>query len=82
MSFQAAVAKANAAKGSNKKLTNDQLLQLYAHFKQSQEGSNATPQPGLFDLKARAKHNAWRTLGNMTKAQAETKYIQLVQQWC
>ena len=82
MSFQAAVAKADAAKGSNKKLSNEQLLQLYAHYKQSTIGANTTPKPGMFDLKGAAKWNAWSSLGSLSQANAQAKYIQLVQQWC
>lgn len=80
--FQAAVAKANASKSSNKKLSNDQLLQLYAHFKQASVGPNTTPKPAIFDLKGSAKWQSWSALGKMDKATAQAKYVQMVSQWC
>jgi diazepam-binding inhibitor (GABA receptor modulator, acyl-CoA-binding protein) len=80
--FQVAVSKSNAAKGSGKKLSNDQLLQLYAHFKQGSVGPNRTPKPGMFDLKGAAKWSSWSSLGAMSQEAAQAKYVQLVSQWC
>ena len=82
MSFQSAIAKADAAKKSNKKLSNEQKLQLYAHYKQGSSGPCNIPKPGMFDLLATAKYNAWKALGSMSQAAAQAKYIQLVNQFC
>lgn len=80
--FRVAEAKANTAKGSGKKLSNEQLLQLYAHYKVATVGANTTPKPGMFDLKGSAKWQAWSSLGAMTQATAQAKYIELVNKWC
>ena len=42
------------------------------------EGDNATPQPGMFDLKGKAKWNAWTGKKGLSKADAQKKYIDLV----
>ena len=42
-----------------KRPTNDQLLDLYAFYKQATEGDVAGSRPGLLDLKGRAKFDAW-----------------------
>ena len=39
--------------------SNDELLALYALFKQATVGDNETAKPGLLDMKGKAKWNAW-----------------------
>ena len=80
MSFQQAVDRANSFRGK-KELTNDQLLQLYAHFKQGSVGQNTTPKPGILDFKGKAKWEAWTALGHMPQMAAQSRYVQLVQQY-
>jgi len=80
MSFQQAIATANSNRGK-KNLSNDQLLQLYAHYKQGSCGSNTTPKPGMLDLKGQSKWNSWKALGGMTPAVAQGRYVQLVAQY-
>jgi diazepam-binding inhibitor (GABA receptor modulating acyl-CoA-binding protein) len=80
--FRAAEARANAAKSSGKKLSNDQLLQLYAYYKVATKGPNTTPKPGIFDVKGTAKWSAWQNVSATSRAQAEQQYIQMVNQWC
>jgi acyl-CoA-binding protein len=80
MSFQQAIATANSNRGK-KDLSNDQLLQLYAHFKQGSTGANNTPKPGMLDLKGQAKWNSWKALGGMSPATAQAKYVALVAQY-
>ena len=61
---------------------NDDLLELYALFKQGIVGDNTTPQPGMFDFTGGAKWKAWTAkkgfpfvnLG-MSKADAQAAYI-------
>jgi diazepam-binding inhibitor (GABA receptor modulating acyl-CoA-binding protein) len=79
-SFQDAVNFANSKRGKGN-LTNDQLLQLYAHFKVGSVGRNTTPKPGMLNFKDKAKWDAWTNLSNLPQAQAQAKYVQLVQQW-
>lgn len=38
---------------------NDELLELYALYKQGTVGDNTTPKPGMLDLKGKSKWNAW-----------------------
>jgi len=38
---------------------NDQLLKLYSLFKQATAGDASGKRPGMFDLKGRAKFDAW-----------------------
>ncbi|CAG8488766.1 13639_t:CDS:2 [Ambispora leptoticha] len=41
------------------KPTDEQLLELYGLYKQAIFGDNETPKPGMFDLKGKAKWEAW-----------------------
>ncbi|KAJ4385672.1 hypothetical protein N0V93_010101 [Gnomoniopsis smithogilvyi] len=65
------------------KPTNEQLLELYALFKIAKgEDIDASPKPGMFDLKGKAKRNAWQAKhdelnGDAEKAKAE--YVTLVE---
>ncbi|APE34184.1 acyl-CoA-binding protein [Nocardia mangyaensis] len=61
-----------------KKPSNEQLLKLYALFKQGSEGDNSTKKPGLTDLVGKAKWNAWNDLKGTPTADAQAKYIALV----
>ena len=45
------------------KPSNEELLELYAHFKQSVVGKNTTTRPGMFDLQGKAKWDAWTKIG-------------------
>jgi enoyl-CoA hydratase len=61
-----------------KEVDNTMKLQLYAYFKQSTDGSCTGERPGMFNLVDRAKYDAWKGLGSMTKDQAQQKYIDIV----
>lgn len=39
--------------------TDEELLILYALFKQATVGDNDQPKPGMFQLKEKAKHEFW-----------------------
>ncbi len=73
----------NVAVGKSKELTrrptNEELLDLYALFKQASEGDNAQDRPGGFDFKAIAKHDAWSAQKGKTRDQAVREYIGLVE---
>lgn len=64
--------------GLSERPSNEDLLSLYASFKQATEGDNETERPGGFDFKAAAKYNAWEKLKGTTKEQAMEQYINLV----
>ena len=46
----------------SKRPGNDDLLFLYAHFKQATDGDVSGSRPGLLDVKGRAKFDAWARL--------------------
>jgi len=80
MSFQQAVQQANAQRG-RKSVSNEILLQLYGAYKVATVGPNNTPQPSAIDMKGRAKWQAWKQASTLTSAQAQQRYIQLVNQY-
>lgn len=57
---------------------NEELLKLYALYKQATEGNVSGDPPGGFDFKGAAKFNAWKSLEGKSKEEAETEYITLV----
>lgn len=75
------------AVADSKKLTskpsNEELLDLYALYKIAlgEDISNA-PTPGMFDLKGKAKKNAWQKKVDegVTQEQAKSEYVALVEQ--
>jgi diazepam-binding inhibitor (GABA receptor modulator, acyl-CoA-binding protein) len=74
--------KFNEAKARVEKLarrpSNDQLLDLYALFKQATEGDVSGSRPGILDLKGRAKYDAWATRKGLSKEDAMKRYAALV----
>ncbi|KAJ2450526.1 Acyl-CoA-binding domain-containing protein 2 [Coemansia sp. RSA 2336] len=58
-------------------VTNPEKLQLYAHFKQANEGDVNTDKPGMMDFTGRAKWTEWEKLKGMSKQAAMEKYIQI-----
>ncbi len=61
-----------------KRPSDQQLLDLYAYFKQATEGDNQTSKPGMFDIKGQFKWNAWKEKAGLSAADAQQKYIDLV----
>jgi diazepam-binding inhibitor (GABA receptor modulator, acyl-CoA-binding protein) len=59
-------------------LDNTELLQLYGLFKQSTVGDVSGSKPGMFDLKGKAKYEAWSEQKGLSKEQAMKKYVALV----
>jgi acyl-CoA-binding protein len=76
MDLESAVAK---SKQLTKRPGNEELLQLYALYKQATEGDASGERPGGFDFKAIAKFDAWAELKGKTKDQAIKEYIDLVE---
>lgn len=58
--------------------SNQDLLQLYANFKQATEGDVSGERPGGFDFKGAAKYDAWAELKGTSPEQAMQAYIDLV----
>lgn len=61
-----------------KRPSNDDFLFLYAHFKQAKNGDVSGSRPGMMDMIGRAKYDAWAKLKGMSKADAESKYVDKV----
>jgi acyl-CoA-binding protein len=58
--------------------SNDNLLQLYALYKQATEGDVKGSRPGFLDLAGRAKHDAWATKKGLATDTAMQAYVDLV----
>jgi acyl-CoA-binding protein len=60
-------------------------LKLYGCYKQATEGPCNIPKPGFFNFEAKAKWEAWKSLGKMTKEEAMQRYVltlySLVPEW-
>ncbi|MBP6472340.1 MAG: acyl-CoA-binding protein [Chloroflexi bacterium] len=57
---------------------NDDLLKLYAHYKQATTGDAAGKRPGFTDPVGRAKYDAWASLKGLSQTNAMQAYIDLV----
>lgn len=73
--FQAAV---NRSKELTARPSNEELLSLYALYKQATEGDVTGDRPGGFDFKAIAKFDAWAELKGKSKEEAMKAYIDLM----
>ncbi|MFD2034831.1 acyl-CoA-binding protein [Belliella marina] len=60
------------------KPSNEELLKIYALYKQATIGDNQEERPGGFDFVAAAKYNAWLKESGKEKAKASEEYISLV----
>ena len=56
----------------------DDLLALYALFKQGTTGDATGSRPGMMDFKGRAKFDAWTTKKGLSKDAAMEAYVALV----
>jgi diazepam-binding inhibitor (GABA receptor modulating acyl-CoA-binding protein) len=56
----------------------EELLKLYACYKQGTEGDVQGKRPGMLDLKGRAKYDAWAALQGTPPSDAQQKYVALV----
>lgn len=73
--FEAAVTR---SKELTERPSNQDLLKLYANFKQATEGDVSGERPGGFDFKGAAKFDAWAELKGTSAEQAMQAYIDLV----
>jgi acyl-CoA-binding protein len=58
---------------------NEDMLYLYAHFKQATAGDASGERPGMFQMVARMKYDAWAEIKGLSAADAEAKYVAKVQ---
>ena len=73
--FQSAVA---SSQQLTRRPSNEELLELYALFKQASEGDVSGDRPGGFDFKAIAKYDAWAEKKGLSKEQSMQDYVKLV----
>jgi acyl-CoA-binding protein len=69
---------ARRVEGLGQRPSNNDLLALYGFYKQATEGDVTGERPGMFDMKGRAKHDAWASRRGVSKDDAMKKYIALV----
>jgi diazepam-binding inhibitor (GABA receptor modulator, acyl-CoA-binding protein) len=62
----------------SEKPSNNVMLDLYRLNKQAEVGEINIDPPKMFDFVAQAKYNAWKSKSGMSKDEAMTKYIDLV----
>jgi diazepam-binding inhibitor (GABA receptor modulating acyl-CoA-binding protein) len=53
------------------------MLDLYGLYKQATSGDATGSRPGMFDLKGRAKWDAWASRKGTSAEDARTKYVEL-----
>lgn len=73
----------SAAKARVQKLSkvgNEEMLKLYALFKQATEGDVKGSRPGMMDFKGRAKFDAWSSQKGTAHDDAKRAYIGAVEQ--
>ena len=74
--FQNAVTRSRDLKS---RPSNEDLLQLYALYKQATQGDVTGDRPGGFDFKAIAKYDAWAEVKGKSKDEAMKEYVALVE---
>ncbi|KAL1241337.1 Acyl-CoA-binding protein [Trichinella spiralis] len=60
--------------------TDNELLELYALYKQSTVGDASEEKPGVFDFKGKSKWDVWRKRKGMSKTDAMKEYIKKTKQ--
>lgn len=62
-----------------RKPSNEELLELYAWFKQATAGDVSGKRPGALDFKGRAKFDAWSKVTGTTAEHAKRQYVEVVE---
>jgi len=65
-------------KNLSKAPSNEDLLELYALYKQATAGDVSGSRPGMMDFKGRAKFDAWTGKKGISKDKAMESYVALV----
>jgi diazepam-binding inhibitor (GABA receptor modulator, acyl-CoA-binding protein) len=65
-------------KGLSQRPSDNDMLTLYALYKQATEGDASGEKPGFFDFVARAKYEAWEALQGTATEEAMQRYIDKV----
>jgi acyl-CoA-binding protein len=74
--FEQAVSKSKSLPSQS----HETLLKIYALFKQANNGDVSGKRPGAFNIKARAKYDAWAELKGLSTEAAKQQYVDLVEQ--
>ncbi len=64
----------------SKRPPNDIMLQLYALYKQGNNGDVTGERPGFADFEGRAKFDSWNKLQGKSMEDAKNEYIAIVKQ--
>ncbi|KAJ8010848.1 hypothetical protein DPEC_G00079390 [Dallia pectoralis] len=56
--------------------SNDMMLKFYSYYKQATLGPCNTTRPGFWDPVGKVKWDAWNDLGDMTKEESMTAYVE------
>lgn len=64
----------------SKRPPNDIMLQLYALYKQGNNGDVTGERPGFADFEGRAKFDSWNKIQGKSMEDAKNEYIALVEQ--
>ena len=59
---------------------NDDMLFLYAHYKQGSAGDVSGKRPGMLDMIGRAKYDVWAKLEGLGSDEAQAKYVNKVKE--
>ncbi|CAL4107183.1 unnamed protein product, partial [Meganyctiphanes norvegica] len=70
---------AEEVKKLTKQPTDEEMLEIYALFKQASVGDINTDRPGMLDFKGKAKWDAWEKKKSMTKDAAMEAYVAKVE---
>jgi acyl-CoA-binding protein len=62
-----------------KRPDDEDMLRIYALYKQGTEGDVKGERPGAFALKDRAKYDAWARVKGTDQAKAREQYVKLVE---
>jgi diazepam-binding inhibitor (GABA receptor modulator, acyl-CoA-binding protein) len=63
----------------SRKPSNEDLLKLYACYKQGSVGDVVGARPSVFDVKGRAKFDAWSKLKGVSQERAQADYVTLAE---
>jgi acyl-CoA-binding protein len=63
----------------SKRPDNEDMLRLYANYKQATAGDVTGERPGAFDFAGRAKYDAWAKLKGTDSTRAMEGYVKLVE---
>lgn len=65
----------NYIRNNHSKFGKDDLLKIYAYYKQATVGKCNTSRPGLFNFQEKQKWDSWNNLGEMSVQEAQSLYI-------